>query len=408
MKTKIYFLFAFLMSSVFSFGQNYCFPNFFLADNPIINNFAFHTLVNSNSGHNASGNAFFPSSTFTTKVALGKTYPITITNEYPAGPSGKFAAWIDYNNDGIFGDDEIILYDDISEWTTSRQVTIPNINSCIGKRRLRVISGWQLPDDILTPCGNYGSGESEDYEINIVASMPDTISYCMPFPSMPDGVFIIDNFSIDNLVNSKSGYSSNGYTFYPRSQFSVNLVAGLSYPVNIYNGISAGVPGGFSIWVDLNDDGNFTDLERMFHAGPNLYTATGTLTIPDNASLVGLHRLRVRSEWGEIPIDPCGLSRGGETEDYVINVLRKPTSVTDFDRSSFEAKVFPNPSIGRVNIIATNIIDQVSITDLYGQLIYSSNPNQEQTSFELNNSGIYFVTVSSLGISKTSKLIVEK
>jgi hypothetical protein len=70
--------------------------------------------------------------------------------------------------------------------------------------------------------------------------------------------------------------------------------------------------------------------------------------------------------------------------------------------------VYPNPSFGTINIVNQNSIDDLRITNLFGQIVYQSNPKSKSVSVKINSTGIYFVTVISGKITATKKIVVEE
>jgi hypothetical protein len=101
----------------------------------------------------------------------------------------------------------------------------------------------------------------------------------------------------------------------------IEAVKGTSFNFTINNG-----PGSYmyyNIWVDWNNDNDFTDAgESVYVSGYTSYygTQTGSVSVPSTAS-IGVHRLRLMgSYYGNG--SPCYTYWGnGETEDYDLNVL---------------------------------------------------------------------------------------
>ena len=391
--TKTFFaLLVFFFTNIVAFGQTPCVPTF-SGTSISIDNFAIHTLVNTYSGVDSTGYISYSDTSFTTTLRIGNSYPITISNKYSAGISGNFAAWIDFNNDNIFDSSERIYYDTSCNHSTFGFVTIPNNTSFIGQRRLRVLNVWATTN--LMPCGNYNNGEAEDYLINI-SNQLDTHTYCLPFNPVNADNFIIDDFYLNTLANTSSGSNYNNYIFYPYTVFTTDLVIGKSYNLSVYKDVMAGNTGGFAMWIDLDDDGEFSGSEKLFYSGPNLYYASGTISIPDDTSFIGKRRLRLRSAWATTLIEPCGLSSSGETEDYIINIVSKNTaSVSSYSDNSNDILVYPNPSHGVVNIHSLKAIDEIKITNLLGEVFYQSNPHQNNVSFQVDNEGIYLILITS-------------
>lgn len=101
---------------------------------------------------------------------------ITLSAGFTPGQTyGEYwAAWIDYNIDGKFTDDEQILssYNKSSEKFTLNFTTPNNLN--LGKTRLRVAMSYRAIQDA---CSEIKYGEIEDYSINLkVKTNPDEFS----------------------------------------------------------------------------------------------------------------------------------------------------------------------------------------------------------------------------------------
>ncbi|MFM2385726.1 MAG: hypothetical protein RL660_483 [Bacteroidota bacterium] len=98
-----------------------------------------------------------------------------------------------------------------------------------------------------------------------------------------------------------------------------NVVAGTAYTLNFTNGFGYSGDQG-RVWIDLNDNGVFTDVGEAF--------VTGAGTTPTNYNIPiviptstpdGLHRMRVRLSYTGT-MDPCSNMSYGEIEDYTVSV----------------------------------------------------------------------------------------
>ncbi|WP_256371351.1 GEVED domain-containing protein, partial [Flavobacterium sp. H122] len=130
----------------------------------------------------------------------------------------------------------------------------------------------------------------------------------------------INNFSTTygtaNISNPASGYSSGGY-----GNFTAKTVSQTASGTVFFSSSISGGASGFSIWIDWNDDLDFTDTdESVYTSGDYVTTATGSITVPTNA-IVGNHRMRVRINNDNTNPDVCGTISYGETEDYTFTVL---------------------------------------------------------------------------------------
>ncbi len=120
---------------------------------------------------------------------------------------------------------------------------------------------------------------------------------------------------IDNTTSTTGGYENH-------TGLVGTVARGASYPVSvtISNGYSSDQT---LIWIDLNGDGEFDEVNELLFDQTGLGTRTGTIAIPANAS-TGTTRMRVRLHdtsptFG--PNDtPCGNSGFGQVEDYTVRI----------------------------------------------------------------------------------------
>ena len=95
---------------------------------------------------------------------------------------------------------------------------------------------------------------------------------------------------------------------------------------------------------------------------------------------------------------------------YLDNVYfwKNPTlSVSSFEKSNI--KMFPNPANNFVTIKAENNIEKLVIHTILGQEVISKTPNSTTATVDVSNlqKGIYFVKVTSNGVTSTSKIVKE-
>ena len=165
--------------------------------------------------------------------------------------------------------------------------------------------------------------------------------YCPSSAAVPLADGEIWNVTLGTLNNTSSctttggvGSTQGGYSNFTSTVAAPNLMAGSVTPFSV-NTSTCGGPydGVLGMWIDFNDDGDFTDLGEEVHMTlPFLYgTAvfrTGNITIPLNVA-PGLKRMRViLNETTFSPISPCAAYGYGETEDYTVNILPAPIPTT--------------------------------------------------------------------------------
>ena len=70
------------------------------------------------------------------------------------------------------------------------------------------------------------------------------------------------------------------------------------------------------------------------------------------------------------------------------------TSVQEINKPTVSINIFPNPTNSNFNIVSKQIIEEIKITNLLGQIIYQTKPNQNNISLNFSAEGIYFVTAT--------------
>ena len=85
--------------------------------------------------------------------------------------------------------------------------------------------------------------------------------------------------------------------------------------------------------------------------------------------------------------------------------VENPLDIEEYSIKNFA--ISPNPAYDQLSLQMPNGIDikSISIFDLLGQKIYSSNKLENTIDISKLNKGLYFIKVSSLGISHTKRFI---
>ena len=124
-------------------------------------------------------------------------------------------------------------------------------------------------------------------------------------------------------INNSSAAASGGYADY--TNLSAEMENGGAYSMAISNGITE-ASSQCGVWVDWNQDYDFTDVGEFFSTILNADSFTTTIIPPANA-LAGPTRLRTRIMYTGT-LDPCGNASYGEVEDYTIVVRPKISTGT--------------------------------------------------------------------------------
>jgi hypothetical protein len=164
------------------FNQCYCTPVYFSgtqAGDLISNVEIVGTTLSNYTGFVAGGPSytfFTGQSNYTTTLVPSNSYNLNIsTGEW--GSQG-YAAWIDYNDDGIFDITERVGFTvgTIGNGYTQGQINASSsfaislaCSPAAGSHRLRIRGVYFVDGDQIDPCDEYSYGETEDYQITIAA-----------------------------------------------------------------------------------------------------------------------------------------------------------------------------------------------------------------------------------------------
>lgn len=135
----------------------------------LINNVEFNTINNPSPSVD---NAYSDFTAISTTVTLGETYNLDVRVNTDGAYTTTTRAWIDWNNDGDFGDSNEVYelgnaYNVVDGSTDGSPLAIEvPTNAVIAATRMRVATIYNTTPS--TPCQNGFDGEVEDYTINIV------------------------------------------------------------------------------------------------------------------------------------------------------------------------------------------------------------------------------------------------
>ena len=238
--------------------------------------------------------------------------------------NGSIAAWIDFNGDGDFNDQNELIGTDQNNPTSTKiwTFTVP-VNASIGNTRMRIVQHEGATTSAVSPCGTFSWGSVEDYSIQI--SSTSSPIYCSAGPSSKldseiTGVKLVgDTDSISNYSSSCGATGVQGFT---------NLIADVTQSQTYTLDVTMGTclnnfNGALAAWIDFNGDGDFDDNNEQIGVYQGIPTSiqTWVFTVP-MASSVGLTRMRVMQQEGGTlaSIAPCNTFQWGAVEDYSIQI----------------------------------------------------------------------------------------
>jgi|GEM_PF-637726 len=155
----------------------YCVPIYTVGktDGDLISNIVINgTTLANNSGTNPVNPAytyFTGQPNFTADLQAGGTYTVSVT----VGTFGNqnMAAWIDYNDNGVFETNERVGFTTAAigaNGTATFTITLA-CNPPLGTHRMRIRDVWNTPGNTIDPCASYGYGETEDYDVTITTAV---------------------------------------------------------------------------------------------------------------------------------------------------------------------------------------------------------------------------------------------
>jgi GEVED domain/Secretion system C-terminal sorting domain len=234
------------------------------------------------------------------------------------------------------------------------------------------------------------------YTFIIIANLKGLAQYCAsaPFNAIDDdiAVFSLAGFTNISIANYASTPLYNANSIKTYSNFTnlapIQLLTGQSYPVSIIQvNQSSHYVCIAKVWIDFNHDSIFQDPTELIFVSPksqdpnliaNGNILNGNITIPNylaGSIDTGITRMRVilSEDTPAVLIQPCGIYRFGETEDYLVNIQIPPACAGI-------------PNGGLTNIIGDTSVCLESLVSLYlsGQSLANGISYQWQWSNTLN------------------------
>jgi len=266
-------------------------------------------------GDDANGDDDEDGIAFTTPLVLGEPASVTVT----ASDFGYLSAWIDFDGDGQFENEEIIVSaQSLLSGTTVQAFSIPSDASAASTyARFRFSS-----TPIVSPTGPGGAGEVEDYAVSIaVYDFGDAPDPTFPTLLANDGARHggggpalgagVTRESDGQPTEDADDDTDDGITF------TSDIIVGATSSLNATATESGGHLNG---WIDANGDGDWGDLGEQIFTNVALAQGDNPLqftvnTAPATAQVFARFRLSTTQD-----LTPTGFAPDGEVEDYRVTV----------------------------------------------------------------------------------------
>src|SRR5688572_18001576 len=144
---------------------------------------------------------------------------------------------------------------------------------------------------------------------------------CSPQPVLNCCGYGITNVNLGNgLMTNASADGSAGYQNFTCTK-SASVIAGNSYSLALTSGSN---PQDTRVYIDLNNDGNFTGPNEMVFELLNRINPTGTITIPGTSNINVPLRMRIISDEIGSSFNSCTGLQSGQAEDYTLIITPNP------------------------------------------------------------------------------------
>jgi chitodextrinase len=227
------------------------------------------------------------------------------------------------------------------------------------------------------------------------------ITYCASSGINTDKEFInkVKIGAIDNTSGNNKGYGNF-------LSISTDLAIGTSNTIVITpTWTRSTLSEAYSLWIDLNQDGDFEDNGELIFSKPKTKAkfVSESFLIPTTAS-IGTTRMRVSMKNNSIP-KSCEIFSYGEVEDYTVNITgstAKPesnneeTNLSATENSSKDTKssfkLYPNPVKGDLlNVSNTENYSTFKIFNLLGQVLEKNLIENNTINISSLNAGVYLI-----------------
>ncbi|HCQ13451.1 GEVED domain-containing protein, partial [Flavobacterium sp.] len=171
--------------------------------------------------------------------------------------------------------------------------------------------------------------------------------YCTSVPTSNDGN------GITNVQLVTTNFPTTDVTYFDHSASTVTMSQGINNNVQVT--FATGFTYDTNIWIDFNNDFDFTDAGELVLTGiastnANPTTLNASFVMPATAPL-GVHKMRIgTADSGQVPPNPCYSGSWGVTLDFSVNIVAPSCTPAAFST----ATVTPNCATSQYSI-AVNI-----------------------------------------------------
>lgn len=326
--------------------------------------------------------------------------------------------YIDYNNNGSFESNELVLFnngsnDNFYEFNShSIQFSVPHTATTCTYLRMRVITDLSANPEVF-PCNNVQDGQIEDFAV-MISSNP--VNPLLTITTNEDIYCVNSSMTFQTIL---TGGAPTNYEWFINGQSMLSSPSASSYTTNVTNNLTEVI-----CYVSYTDECGTTQKvqSNVVHLSNNTLNATiKEVNQKLIASPSGSKFTWIDCNTNEI-LQTSNSATYTPTHSGSYKVIADKNGCSDTSDcfylqkigienivSSFE--IFPNPSNGAftIQLQSTQSTSQsVTITDITGKIVHLQQLSSSQTTIQMSVAqGIYFVTVHDEYSSTTEKLIIR-
>lgn len=203
----------------------------------------------------------------------------------------------------------------------------------------------------------------------------------------------ISNVTLANVNNDSGASPYSGFTSDPLKL--IKLSPGKSYQLSVsFKTKDAASSEAVKAWIDFNANGIFEDSEVVMT--PVLTKASpvvASFTVPDNAVIGKVLRMRVALRYNNAAIAPCSGYDYGEIEDYAL-VIGEAETVFDSPEGMI---LYPNPATDYLNISNVSAVGPYQLYDMGGRMIKNGSSSESKIYVGDLNPAVYVVVFEAEG-----------
>ncbi|MDQ0784276.1 GEVED domain-containing protein [Chryseobacterium sp. W4I1] len=240
-------------------------------------------------------------------------------------------------------------------------------------------------------------------EISFTTGTNPFTPYCGPLLAKL-GIYPISNVVFANMTNASSATANTGAAQENFINKIATVTRGTSFPISL-TGTGVGTNRfAFTVFIDWNKNGNFTDAGESYFVTSDFAGSTGNtvvvnknIAVPATASL-GNTRMRIKYHFNSSTTsvrtelsDPCSDLSQGQAEDYTITV-QDVLGTSDVNSKKTDLSVYPNPFKDIVKLSDIKDVKSIIVSDVSGRQVKTLKANTELDLSDLN-AGLYLITL---------------